>query len=130
MVKKKIQTGQITIAATAVAGIYEVDIVKLNEAYNKVTGIEVHQIHASGQSYYRLGFKDNSGEIITLVHVDSFKSSSTVPPDKKAKSIEFPANNQTLKAIIELPAANDSTNIFRIDFAIHLEYDPNFVGKC
>lgn len=120
MAKTKIQTGQIRIAGLTAAGIYERDIVKLEEGYNQVNGVEVHEINNSGQAYYRLGLKDDSGEIVSLVHVDSFKSSNAVPPNKKAKCIKIRAKNQTIKAVVELPAANGANDLV-IDFAIHLE---------
>lgn len=122
----KIQTGQISIDKDAVAGIKEVKICTLYQGYNKIKKIEAFQIHASGQSYSRLGIKDDSGELIGLVHINSFLADAGVSPDMKGKSVVFRARNQDLYAIVQLPGNNDTTNNYVIDFAIHLENDPEF----
>lgn len=127
--KKKIMSGITSIPASSAAGIYRREIVKLDTGYNKITGIEMHAINESGQTYWLASINDQSGNLIDELHMLSYKTDAGVSPDQKKKSIVAKAYGQSIYATINLPGANNA-NDFEINWAVHIEYDPEFKEEC
>lgn len=106
--KLKYQVQEVTLTNPTVAGTWETDF-ELDTNYTRCTGIWVKAVAVGGLSNYFIGLSDTSGVIIDLCDADLMQAATSVAPDDKFISCDFPIiQGQGLKIRVKNTASTGS----------------------
>lgn len=115
----KIQVKEVTLANPTVAGTYE-KAFELDDNYDKCTGIWVKAVAVGGLTNYFIGLSDNNGVIVDLSDADLMQAGTSVAPDQKFLSVEFPIiKGQNLQIRIKTGEATNAA--FTLEVHARLE---------
>lgn len=124
----KYQSKTLTIAAAAYAVETIIpDVITLDKAYDRLTGVAVHRIvdAAAANGNYKIGLSDDNGEIHEFAHISSWstaKDDGTNPNERyKDMSREISGMGE-LQFKAKLPAQTTGAAI-QVEFVFRIEKD-------
>jgi len=121
----KYQVQEVTLANPTTAGTYETSF-DLDTNYEKCTGLWVKAVVVGGLTNYMIGLSDNAGVILDLADADLMQAATSVAPDDKFLSVNFPIiQGQGLKVRVKVPTGQSTGSAFTLEVHARLERQGN-----
>lgn len=116
---------EVTLTNPTTAGTYETNV-DLDDSYKRVTGIWVKAVAIGGLTNYFVGISDNNGVIVDLSDADMMQAATSVAPDRKFLSVNFPIiKGQGVKVRVKNTASTSAAFTLEVHFRLEREDVPN-----